>query len=91
VDTVGAHGETITNRSKRTCITSYGVDKISIINCTMENFDEGIIGITSSSDSVYANVPSHLYVKDTKITNVLMGISRLFKHVVVEGCYIKVG
>lgn len=91
VDTVGAHGETITNRSKRTCITSYGVDKISIINCTMENFDEGIIGITASSDSVYANVPSHLYVKDTKITNVLMGISRLFKHVVVEGCYIKVG
>ena len=59
VDTTGAHGEAIPNRSLRTCIASYGVDKLSVINCTFENFDNGIIGITQSSDTVYASCQRH--------------------------------
>lgn len=90
VDTTGAHGEAILNRSLRTCIASYGVDKLSVINCTFENFDNGIIGITQSSDTVYASVPESLFVKDTKITNCLMGISRHYKNVVIDGCRIQV-
>lgn len=90
VDTTGAHGEAIPNRSLRTCIASYGVDKLSVINCTFENFDNGIIGITQSSDTVYASVPESLFVKDTKITNCLMGISRHYKSVVIDGCRIQV-
>lgn len=90
VDTTGAHGEAIPNRSLRTCIASYGVDKLSVINCTFENFDNGIIGITQSSDTVYASVPESLFVKDTKITNCLMGISRHYKNVVIDGCRIQV-
>lgn len=90
IDTTGAHGEAIPNRSLRTCIASYGVEKISVINCNFENFDNGIIGITQSADTVYASVPNHLYVKDTKITNCLMGISRHYKNVVIDGCHIQV-
>ena len=90
VDTTGAHGEAIPNRSLRTCIASYGVEKLSVINCNFENFDNGIIGITQSSDTVYASVPESLFVKDTKITNCLMGISRHYKNVVIDGCYIQV-
>ena len=75
INTTGAHGEAIPNRSLRTCIASYGVEKLSVINCNFENFDNGIIGITQSADTVYASVPNHLCVKDTKIINCLMGIS----------------
>lgn len=88
INTTGAHGETITNRSMRTCIASYGIEKLSVVNCNIENFDNGIIGMTESSDTAYASVLSNLYVKDTRITNTLMGISRHFRNAVVEGCSI---
>ena len=90
IDTTGAHGEAITNRSMRTCIASYGIEKLSVVNCNIENFDNGIIGMTQSTDTEYASVPEHLYVKDTRITNCLMGISRHYKNVVIDGCYIQV-
>lgn len=90
IDTTGAHGEAISNRSLRTCIASYGVEKLSVINCNFDNFDNGIIGITQSTDTEYASVPEYLYVKDTNITNCLMGISRHYKNVVIDGCSIRV-
>ncbi len=89
IDATGAHGETIANRSMRSCIASYGIEKLSIINCNIENYDNGIIGMTESNDTNYTSVLSNLYVKNTRIVNTLMGISRHFRNVFMEECLIE--
>jgi len=84
----GAHGETIQNRSNKTAIASYGLDALLVENCTFENFDEGIVGQTSSEDTTLQNVLDRLIVSKVTIENTLQGISRHYRHVNIDGCTI---
>lgn len=87
----GAHGDrdpAIPNRSMRCAIAAYGVDKLSIVNCTFTNFDTPINGQRHGSDSEYAHIAKNVYLKDLQISNSLMGVIGYFRHIVVDGCEI---
>ena len=84
----GAHGETIQNRSNKTAIAGYWLDVLFVENCTFENFDECIIGITSKEDTTLQNVLDKLIVSKTTMINILQGISRHYRHVNIDGCTI---
>lgn len=87
----GAHGDrdpAIPNRSMRCAIAAYGVDKLSIVNCTFTNFDTPINGQRHGSDSTYEHIAKNVYLKDLQINNSLMGVIGYFRHIVVDGCEI---
>lgn len=87
----GAHGDrdaAIPNRSIRCAIAAYGVDKLSVVNCTFTNFDTPINGQRHGSDTNYEYIANNFYLKDCRIHNSLMGVIGYFRHVVVDGCEI---
>ena len=87
----GAHGDrdaAIPNRSIRCAIAAYGVDKLSVVNCTFTNFDTPINGQRHGSDTNYEYIANNFYLKDCRIRNSLMGAIGYFHHVVVDGCEI---
>ena len=87
----GAHGDrdaAIPNRSIRCAIAAYGVDKLSVVNCTFTNFDTPINGQRHGSDTNYEYIANNFYLKDCRIHNSLMGAIGYFRHVVVDGCEI---
>lgn len=87
----GAHGNrdaAIPNRSIRCAIAAYGVDKLSVVNCTFTNFDTPINGQRHGSDMNYEYIANNFYLKDCRIHNSLMGVIGYFRHVVVDGCEI---
>ena len=87
----GAHGDrdaAIPNRSIRCAIAVYGVDKLSVVNCTFTNFDTPINGQRHGSDTNYEYIANSFYLKDCRIHNSLMGAIGYFHHVVVDGCEI---
>ena len=87
----GAHGDrdaAIPNRSIRCAIAAYGVDRLSVVNCTFTNFDTPINGQRHGSDTNYEYIANSFYLKDCRIRNSLMGVIGYFRHVVVDGCEI---
>lgn len=87
----GAHGDRddpIPNRSIRCAIAAYGVDKLSVVNCTFTNFDTPINGQRHGSDTNYEYIANNFYLKDCRIHNSLMGVIGYFHHIVVDGCEI---
>lgn len=87
----GAHGDrdaAIPNRSIRCAIAAYGVDKLSVINCTFTNFDTPINGQRHGNDTNYQYIANSFYLKDCRIHNSLMGAIGYFRHIVVDGCEI---